>query len=83
MTKMKLDYTAHSAETGDIFAYTIKVHIGHALEDGTLYVTPYKCKWDAPQIGDDGSPQGDNFFPPIETLPLIFPILGNYKLKYY
>lgn len=80
---MKNPYTATSLEADDTMAYTIKLHIGHVGEDGTLYIGVYKCPWDSPEIGEDGSPQGMKINPPIEMLHAIFPILANYEAKYF
>ena len=81
MSNMKNPYTATNLEPNDIMAYTIKVHIQHVDADDVLIVKAYKCQWDHPEIGEDGSPQGSPIFLSVETLKDIFPILNNYEIK--
>ena len=50
-------YTAHEAKPGDIFVVTVKVMVQY---DGRYKI--YRCPWPDAQIGEDGSPQGDDLY---------------------
>jgi hypothetical protein len=47
-------------EDGDVFVVTVAVHI--SKNEGLMTYRAYRCPYPNPEIGEDGTPQGDRIF---------------------
>jgi len=59
-------YTAHEVEPGDVLVVTVKVMVQY---DGAYKI--YRCPYPDPEIGMDGTPQGDRLYADVLDLRIM------------